>query len=50
MQNHTNNKGLNTGKARTNLGRTLQDRPLLKTGKLSLGIDGREETAMTMEH
>ena len=49
-QNHTSNKGLNTGKAWTNLGRTLQDRLLLKTKKLSLGINGWEETATTMEH
>ena len=49
-QNHTSNKGPNIGKARTNLGRTLQDHPLLKARKLSLGIDGREETATTMEH
>ena len=40
MQNHTDNKGLSIGKAWTNLGSTLQDRPLLKTRKLSLGIDG----------
>ena len=29
MQNHTSNKGPNIGKAQTNLGRTLQDHPLL---------------------
>ena len=50
MQNHTSNKGLSTREARTNMERALQGHPLLKTRELPPRIDGREKTAMSMEH
>ena len=50
MQNHASYKESNPREAWTNLGRALEDHPLLKARQLSPGDYGPEEATLAMEY
>ena len=50
MKSHTNDQRSNIVKTMTNLGRPLQDHPLLKTRKLPSRIHGWKQITLSMEH